>query len=76
RIDLVLDRFGVGIDGAAPQEICEGDFDRDRDVDAYDFFAFIGYYPQDIRADLNDGGVVTGDDLKVFTNDFGRTSCP
>jgi len=76
RIDLVLNRFDVTIDGASPQEICAADFDRDRDVDASDLYAFIGYYPQDMRADLNDDGIVNASDLNVFSNDFGRTGCP
>ena len=76
RIDLVLDRLDVSIDGAAPEDICKSDFDMDRDVDGYDLFLFLEFYPSDSSADLNDDGVLNSDDLNAFSEEFGRNDCP
>ena len=76
RIDLVLDRFDVSIDGAAPEDICQSDFDMDRDVDGYDLLLLLEFYPSGSSADLNDDGSVNSDDLSVFSDEFGRNDCP
>jgi hypothetical protein len=76
RIDLVLARFDVSIDGAAPQDICKSDFDMDADVDGYDLLLFMEFYPSDSGADLNADGIVNSDDLNVFSHEFGRNDCP
>ena len=76
RIDLVLDRLDVRIDGAAPEDICKSDFDMDGDVDGYDLFLFLDFYPSDSSADLNDDEFVNSDDLNVFSDEFGRNNCP
>lgn len=76
RIDLVLDRFDVSIDGAAPEDICQSDFDLDADVDGYDLLLLLEFYPSGSSADLNDDGFVNSDDLSVFSDEFGRNDCP
>lgn len=76
RIDLVLERFDVSVDGAAPEQICDSDFDGDLDEDGYDSYAFLQYYPSDMRADLNNDGLVDSTDLIEWANDFGRNNCP
>jgi len=76
RIDLVLDRFGVSIDGASLEEICESDFDRDGDVDGNDFSVFLEFFPLDMDADLNNDGLLTIEDLQKMAGDFGRDDCP
>jgi hypothetical protein len=76
RIDLVLDRFNVSIDGASIEEICESDFDRDGDVDAYDLSVFMEFFPLDMDADLNDDGILSIEDLQRMAGDFGRDDCP
>ena len=76
RIDLVLDRFNVSIDGAAPEDICKSDFEIDGDGDGLDLVSFLAFYPADPRADLNNDGVVNSDDLNIFSGEFGRNNCP
>jgi hypothetical protein len=76
RIDLVLDRFDIRIDGAAAEDICQSDLDIDGDVDGYDLFLFLAFYPSDLRSDLNDDGFVNSDDLNLIGDEFGRHGCP
>lgn len=75
RIDRVLNRFGVGIDGALPEEICEGDFDGDGNVDGCDVSEFMQYFQTDMSADINDELL----DRKYsgrLAGEFGRYGCP
>jgi hypothetical protein len=76
RIDLVLTRFNVSIDGAAPEDICKSDFEIDGDGDGLDLVSFLAFYPADPRADLNNDGLVNSDDLNIFSGEFGRNNCP
>lgn len=62
---------------------CEGDFDRDGDVDGSDLAVFAAdfgrtncYYTGDCEGDVDYDGDVDGSDLAVFAADFGRTDCP
>jgi len=58
-------------------DICEGDFDCDRDVDGSDLATFVDAYAVgDPQADLNGDGNVDTKDLAIFAADFGRTDCP
>jgi hypothetical protein len=62
---------------------CEGDFDRDSDVDGSDLAVFAADFGRtdcvdesDCEGDFNADGDVDGSDLAVFAADFGRTDCP
>jgi len=58
-------------------EPCEGDFDRDGDVDGSDLATFADAYAVgDPQADLNGDEKVDTEDLAIFAADFGRTDCP
>jgi hypothetical protein len=76
RIDLVLNRFSIGIDGALPEEICGGDFDGDGDVDGYDISEFMQYFQTDMAADINDDDLLNQEDSGRLTEEFGRYDCP
>jgi hypothetical protein len=62
---------------------CEGDYDRDGDVDGSDLAVFAAdfgrtdcYNAGDCEGDVDYDGDVDGSDLAVFAADFGRTDCP
>jgi hypothetical protein len=62
---------------------CEGDFDRDGDVDGSDLAIFAAdfgrtdcYYMGNCEGDFDYDGDVDGSDLAIFAADFGRTDCP
>jgi hypothetical protein len=62
---------------------CEGDYDRDGDVDGSDLAIFAAdfgrtncYFTGDCEGDITYDGDVDGSDLAVFAADFGRTDCP
>jgi hypothetical protein len=62
---------------------CEGDYDRDGDVDGTDLAKFAAdfgrtdcYYTGDCEGDTDYDGDVDGTDLSKFAADFGRTDCP
>jgi len=62
---------------------CEGDFDRDGDVDGSDLAIFAAdfgrtdcYFTGDCEGDFDYNGRVDVSDLAVFAADFGRTDCP
>jgi len=76
RIDLVLNRFDVRVDGAAPEDICRTDFDMDGDVDGDDLLLLIGLFISDPGADLNKDGLVDSDDLNFISDKFGCNDCP
>jgi hypothetical protein len=64
-------------------DVCEGDFDRDGDVDkddldvlADDFGRNDCYITGDCEADFTYDGDVDGSDLKIFIDDYGRDDCP
>ncbi len=62
---------------------CEGDFDRDGDVDGKDLTVFIKDFNRtdchdsgDCEGDFNYDGSVKDDDFAVFAPDYGRQDCP
>jgi len=64
-------------------DVCEGDFDRDGDVDkddlkrlADDYGRTDCYLTGDGEADFKYDGDVDGADLKIFRDDYGRRDCP
>ena len=64
-------------------EPCEGDFDRDGDVDGSDLAVFAAYFGRTdcqtgpiCEGDFDSDGDVDGSDLAIFAADFGRTDCP
>jgi hypothetical protein len=50
----------------------ECDIDEDGDVDGKDLSEFNGYYPGDIRADLNNDGTVNQVDMAMCADQLGR----
>ena len=69
--------LGADLDALSSIELCEGDFDRDGDVDGSDLATFVDAYAVgDPQADLNGDGNVDTKDLATFAADFGRTDCP
>jgi len=61
---------------------CEGDFDRDGDVDGKDMAVFIEDFNRtdchdsgDCEGDFNYDGSVKDDDIMVFAPDYGRQDC-
>ena len=66
------------------ENLCEGDFDGDGDVDGSDQAVFAADFgrtdctgSQDpCEGDFDNDGDVDGSDLAVFAADFGRTDCP
>lgn len=63
-------------------EYCEGDFDRDGDVDGGDLGVLAAdinrtdcFDSGDCEGDFNYDGSVNTDDIIVFADDFGRTDC-
>ena len=64
-------------------DYCEGDFDRDGDVDGSELAIFAAdfgrtdcYFTGDCEGDFDYDGDVDGSDLAIFAADFGRTDCP
>jgi hypothetical protein len=64
-------------------DYCEGDFNRDGDVDGSDLVVFAAdfgqtncYFTGDCQGDFTYDGDVDIADLTVFAADFGRTDCP
>ena len=64
-------------------EPCEGDFDKDGDVDGSDLALFAAdfgrtdcYSDPECEGDFDHDNDVDGSDLAVFAADFGRTDCP
>jgi len=62
---------------------CEGDYDRDADVDGADLAKLAADFGRtncldtgDCEADMDFDGDVDGADLAKFALDFGRTDCP
>jgi len=63
------------------KELCEGDFDRDGNVDGSDLATSAADFGRtdcsgDCEGDFDHDGDVDGSDLAVFVADFGRTDCP
>ena len=65
------------------EEICEGDFEPDGDVDGSDLAVFAADFGrtdcgigEECEGDFAHDGDVDGSDLAVFAADFGRTDCP
>ena len=65
------------------EKYCEGDFDRDGDVDGSDLARFAADYGRtdcynsgDCEGDFDYDGDVDGSDLARFAADYGRTDCP
>ena len=61
-------------------DLCEGDFDGDKDVDGSDLAVFAADFGRtdcvdDCEGDFDNDGDVDGSDLAVFAADFGRTDC-
>jgi len=61
--------------------LCEGDFEPDGDVDGSDLAVFAADFGRtdcsgDCEGDFDNDGDVDGSDLAVFAADFGRTDCP
>ena len=59
---------------------CEGDFDKDIDVDGSDLAVFAADFGRtdcadDCKGNFDEDGAVEGSDLAVFAADFGRTNC-
>jgi len=76
--DVFVSKFDSNL--SAP---CEGDFDRDGDVDGSDLAIFAEDFGRidcnltgDCEGDFDGDGDVDGSDLAVFAADFGRTDCP
>ena len=70
-----------GTECTVPVEMCEGDFDRDGDVDGSDLAVFAADFGRsdcagNCEGDFDDDGDVDGSDLAVFAADYGRTDCP
>ena len=64
-------------------EPCEGDFDKDGDVDGSDLAVFAADFGRTdcdtgdpCEGDFDEDSDVDGSDLAVFAADFGRTDCP
>ncbi|CAD7773481.1 hypothetical protein DMNBHIDG_00769 [Candidatus Methanoperedenaceae archaeon GB37] len=87
--ELAIDNVEAPIDMAFAlitkddTKYCEGDFDRDGDVDGSDLAIFAAdfgrtdcYFTGDCEGDFDYDGDVDGSDLAVFAADFGRTDCP
>ncbi len=62
---------------------CEGDFNRDGDVDGIDLTVFAGdmlrtdcFDTGDCEGDFDYDGDVDSDDLALFSSDYGRQDCP
>ena len=67
----------------AANDICEGDFDADSDVDGSDLATFAADFGRTdcdtgdpCEGDFDGDNDVDGSDLAVFAADFGRTDCP
>ena len=63
--------------------LCEGDFEKDGDVDGSDLAVFSADFgrtdcdiPPPCEGDFDEDGDVDGSDLATFATDFGRTDCP
>ena len=72
---------GVSLD--IVQDLCEGDFDDDGDVDGTDLSTFAADFGRTdceegsaCEGDFDGDGDVDGSDLSTFSADFGRTECP
>jgi hypothetical protein len=64
-------------------EGCEGDYDKDGDVDGSDLAVFTADFGRtdcatgpSCEGDFEPDGDVDGSDLAIFAADFGRTDCP
>jgi hypothetical protein len=60
---------------------CEGDYNKDGDVDGSDLAIFAADFGRtdcsgDCEGDFDEDGDVDGSDLATFAADFGRTDCP
>jgi hypothetical protein len=69
-----------GVTTSWPEDMCEGDFDTDGDVDGSDLAVFAADFGRtdcsgDCEGDFDNDGDVDGSDLAVFAADFGRTDC-
>jgi len=61
-------------------DLCEGDFDKDNDVDGADLAVFAADFGRtdccrECQGDFDNDNDVDGADLAVFSTDFGRTDC-
>lgn len=72
-----------GVTTSWPEDLCEGDFDTDRDVDGSDLAVFAADFGRTncgsappCEGDFDNDGDVDGSDLASFAADFGRTDCP
>ena len=66
-----------------PVDACEGNFDKDGDVDGSDLAVFAADFGRTdcdhgdpCEGDFDGDNDVDGSDLAVFAADFGRTDCP
>ena len=71
-----------GVTTSWPEDLCEGDFEPDGDVDGSDLSVFAADFgrtdcgvPTTCPGDFDNDGDVDGSDLAVFAADFGRTDC-
>ncbi|UCF91835.1 MAG: hypothetical protein JSW39_26790, partial [Desulfobacterales bacterium] len=65
------------------EDYCEGDFDRDGDVDIFDLERFAAHFGRpacyltgDCEGDFDYDGDQDGRDLSKFIEDYGRDDCP
>ena len=72
-----------GVTTSWPEDLCEGDFDNDTDVDGSDLAIFSADFGRTdcatgptCEGDFDEDGDVDGSDLATFAADFGRTDCP
>jgi hypothetical protein len=72
-----------GVTTSWPEDLCEGDFEPDGDVDGSDLAVFAADFGRTdcspsnrCSGDFDSDGDVDGSDLSVFAADFGRTDCP
>jgi alpha-tubulin suppressor-like RCC1 family protein len=75
---VVTDEIGDPIEFLVVQgTYCAGDYDYDGDIDGLDFSDFVlDFSIGNLAADLNNDGVVDGQDVDLFTANFGSTACP
>ncbi len=62
------------------EDICQGDFDKDRDVDGSDLAVFSSDFGRvdcngDCEGDFDNDADVDGTDLAAFSANFGQTNC-
>ena len=72
-----------GVTTSWPEDLCEGNFDHDGDVDGSDLAVFAADFGrtdcdegEECEGDFDNDDDVDGSDLAVFAAEFGRTDCP